>query len=155
MNILIVYSSRKGFIREAAERLQKRLGDDAVLCDLKGSKETPDSYDAAVLCGAIHAGKLPGRLRSYVKKNESSLRGKRAAFLLGGMDQEHFSEVFRKNMPPSLADMPLFYTGGRFLPRDHNPLIRKMMAKISGREGALHNERWEGVEELARSLVQP
>lgn len=153
MNTLIVFSSRKGFIREAAERLQKSLGGNAVLCDLKGKGEEPDAYDFVVLCGAFHAGKLPGRLRSYMKKYEKDLKGMKSAFLLGGMDQEHFAEVFSKNMPPSLADMPLFYTGGRYLPEDHNPVIRMMMAKISGQEGAIHNERWEAVEELAKSLV--
>ncbi len=152
MKTLILYVSQKGFIREAAERLQKELGEDAVLCDLKKKSEGPENYDTLVFSGAFHAGKLPGKLFSYIKKHEEAFKTKKTAFLLGGADQKLYAETFKKNVPPPMADMNLFYVGGRYLPEQHGWIIRKIMTKISGKEGPLHNEKWEVVEALAKSL---
>ena len=152
MKVLIVYSSGKGFIREAAERLQKSLGDGAVLCDLKERKEKPDAFDFVVLGGAFHAGKLPGKLLTYMKQNEANLKEKRTAFLLGGADEKHYGETFKKNVAPAFSGMKIFFVGGRYLPEQHGWIIRKIMAKISGNDGPLHNEKWEALDELIKYL---
>lgn len=154
MKTLVVFYSGKGFIREAADRIQKELGSDAALLDL-GSKSKADlnDYDGVILCGAFRAGSLPRKLRAYVKKNTNQILTKKLAFVLGGLgiEEDEYMNSFEKNYPSELRShaSKTVHVGGRYIPEDYGKFIRKMMEKINNENGSIHREQWDNIKSLS------
>ncbi|RDG34313.1 hypothetical protein DV872_00420 [Oceanispirochaeta sp. M1] len=157
MKTLIVYYSGKGFIKEAAERIQKGLGSSGALLDL-GSKSKADltEYDAVVLCGAFRAGSQPRKIKTFAKKNSKQLLTKKIAFVLGGLgvEQEEYKLPFEKNFAEDLRSHALLsvHAGGRFIPEDYSGFIRKMMEKINKESGPIHKEQWDNLKPVVEAF---
>lgn len=153
MKTLIVYYSGKGFIKEAAERIQKGLGSSAALLDL-GSKSKADlkDYDAVIICGAFRAGSQPRKIKTYAKKNASHLLTKKLAFVLGGLglEKEEYQLPYEKNFEENLRSHAVMavHAGGRFNPEDYSGFIRKLMEKINKQAGPIHKEQWDNLKPL-------
>lgn len=158
MKTLIVYYSGKGFIKEAAERIQKELGSSAALLDL-GSKSKADlkEYDAVILCGAFRAGSQPRKIKTYAKKNSNHLLTKKLAFVLGGLgiDKEEYKLPYEKNFAEDLRSHAVLavHAGGRFIPEDYSGFIRKMMEKINKESGPIHKEQWDNLKPLIEAFT--
>ncbi|MDC7239360.1 MAG: flavodoxin domain-containing protein [Spirochaetales bacterium] len=155
MKSLIVYYSSKGYMEEVAGDIQNELGSSAGLLNLKSrSRADLSDYDAVILCGAFHAGRLPGKLRRYASKNCSRLLAKKLAFVLGGLDTEGYAGPFEKNIPEALRQHAslTIHTGGRYMPEEHSRFIQNLMAKINKDSGEVHKEQKERLQELYRDL---
>ncbi|MDC7232823.1 MAG: flavodoxin domain-containing protein [Spirochaetales bacterium] len=155
MKTLIVYVSGKGFIKEAAERVQKALGSHAALLDLKSkSKADLKDYDAVILCGAFRAGMQPRKIKAYARKNEKALLTKKLAFVLGGLDTEEYRLPFEKNFKEELRShaVAAVHAGGRYIPDDYSGFIRNMMEKINKSSGAVHREKWENLDTVIKAF---
>lgn len=157
MKTLIVYHSGKGFIKEVAERIQADLGTSATVLDL-GSKSIIDltEYDGVILCGALRAGSLPRKIKSYAKKHNRELLTKKLAFVLGGLGlkKEEYQGPFEKNYSEELRSHAAVtvHAGGRFVPEDYSGFIRKMMEKINKESGPIHKEQWDNLKPVIEAF---
>ena len=148
MRILIVYMSHTGTVRDCVDLLKKELNSHEVdLCDLSERVLLPEGYDAVVLGGYIHSGKLPPELAQYLKSFEEALLKTRLGLFLCCGFTDKSDEYFIKNFQKSLRDhafavMPL---GGRLRSSDAKSILDKliiwyMRSNISRSEDHLEGE---------------
>ena len=74
MKVLIVYATKGGASKEAAQMLADRLKSraDVSLFDINDNPPAPDAFDVAVVGGSIRMGKLNKRLKKYIKSNKKT-----------------------------------------------------------------------------------
>lgn len=88
MKVLIVYATKGGASKEAAQMLADRLKSraDVSLFDINDNPPAPDAFDVAVVGGSIRMGKLNKRLKKYIKSNIEALSSMpSAAFICCGL----------------------------------------------------------------------
>ncbi len=155
MKTAIAYFSKKGFIKESAERLRNELGNDTTLIDLRsGKSRIPFDADVIVLACSVYAGHFPGKFRKTCKSWIPRLEGKKIVLLVGGLDDKEYEKTAAKNLSSELVEKlwKIAYSGGRYLPEDYGPVIRGMMKKINQSEGPIHREQWDNLKALAAQI---
>lgn len=87
METLIVYATRYGSVREAAEMIARRLPGGAALYDLKKADVPPlDAYDAVILGGSIYIGRIQKELTDFMHRNGQTLLAKKLGlFICAGL----------------------------------------------------------------------
>lgn len=112
MNGIIMYQSRYGSTRKYAEWLSEKTGFD--LIKTKEAKvNMMDKYDVIILGGGVYASGVLGL--SFIKKNISSLKGKKlAVFCVGASpyDEKAIAQVRELHFKNEMKDVPLFYCRG-------------------------------------------
>ncbi len=155
MKTAIAYYSKKGFVEEAARRLADSLGNSASLWDIHSGKGTAlEEADVVVLASSVHAGHFSGKFRKTCRKWIPLLENRKVVLLVGGLDDKEYVSTVEKNLSRELSDRiwKIVYAGGRYIPENHGPFIRKLMAKINQSEGPIHKEKWENLEALAGEI---
>lgn len=85
-SILIAFASREGQTRRICEHIRSRCETDGCavsLVDLTAGEPEPDitTYDAAIVAGSIHRGRIEQALSSYLMRSAPALGRLRTAFL--------------------------------------------------------------------------
>ena len=82
MKILILYASKNGVAKKAAETLAKELEstNEIDLVDINSASPSLDGYDIAVLGGSIRMTALNKKLKKYLKDNCEKLSNMPSAF---------------------------------------------------------------------------
>ena len=104
MKILIVYATKGGASKEAAEMLAQRLNTRAEvsLFDINDTPPSPDSFDVAVVGGSIRMGKLNKKLKKYIQTYLAELSSMpSAAFICCGLLKE-FDDYKVMQLPQKL-----------------------------------------------------
>ena len=72
MKVLIIYATKNGASREAAQMLTDALGKrvDVSLVDVNDTLPSPSDFDVAIVGGSIRMGKLNSKLKKYIKENK-------------------------------------------------------------------------------------
>ena len=75
MKILIVYATKGGASREAAEMLASRIGSRASVSvfDINDRPPSPSEFDVAVIGGSIRMGRLNKKLKQYIREHTEKL----------------------------------------------------------------------------------
>jgi len=103
---LIVYATRYGCARKAAEKLCELFGADAALVDLARDRDPdPGPFDAVIVGGSIQAGRVQRTVRAYCGKRAAELGGKRLGLYLccmyeGDVAHKQLADAF----PEALRD---------------------------------------------------
>lgn len=87
METLIVYATRYGSVREAAEMIAQRLSGRATLHDLEKADMPPlDAYDSVILGGSIYIGRIQKELTDFMHRNRQALLAKKLGlFICAGL----------------------------------------------------------------------
>lgn len=156
MKTIVIYKSRKGYIKEVAEKIKMDLADNASVYDLADTVKIDfSSYDNLVFAGSVMVGRFSPKVKKYIIKNLDKISGKKAFLLSAGLDDKAYLETLKKGLGQNVLNLfsDIIYCGGRFLPENNNPIVRKLMAKINGSNEAIHKEKPENVEKLIKKLV--
>lgn len=104
MKILIVYATRNGVSKRAAEMLAQKLQNfsDVDLYDINSLPPSPDGYDVAVVGGSIRMTRLDKKLKKYIKENANTLSNMNsAAFICCGLTND-FNDYVTTEIPKSI-----------------------------------------------------
>lgn len=84
MKILIIYASKNGVAKKAAEKLSAELSstNEVSLYDINDAPPSPEDFDVVVLGGSIRMTKLDKKLKAYLKKNLNVISQKQSAFFI-------------------------------------------------------------------------
>ncbi len=155
MKTAVVYSSKKGFVKEAAERIQSGLGEQADLFDLSGGKPgNLENYDAVIFAVSVRAGRFPGRFNRFCEKQVPRLKNQKVSLLVSGLDEKTYNEAVDRNLPVEVKGcfQKILYIGGRYLPEQYGRFIRMLMTRINENDGPVLNEKMDAVDALIEEL---
>ena len=119
MNILVVYASKTGTVRDCIELLKKNLSSCTfTTVDINGDKEQTGilGYDMIIIGSPIRMNKIDKKIALFLKTNrETLLKSKTAYFLCCGFC-DCFEDYAIKNIPNDLREKAVAVTcfGGRF-----------------------------------------
>ena len=84
MNILIIYATKHGVSKRAAERLadELRSTNEISLYDINDSPPAPIGFDVIILGGSIRMTKLNKKLKKYLKEHIDAITNMPSAFFI-------------------------------------------------------------------------
>lgn len=119
MKVLIIYATRCGASREAAEMLGDALGKkaEASIHSITDTPPPPDGFDAVVVGGSIRMGKLDKRLKKYISSNLEKLSAMPSAvFICCGLLKD-FDDYRIMQLPKELnCSLGVHCFGGQLKP---------------------------------------
>lgn len=156
MKTLIVYASTHGFARKCAKILAGRLDGEVVVADLKREK-APDlsPFDAVVVGGSIHAGRVQKAVARYISSNGPGLAAKKRGFFLCCMEEgEKADKQFKDAFPAELAEgaVALGLFGGEFDFDKLGWLQRTIVKKVSGVTASVSKIREDEISAFAEKM---
>ena len=104
MKVLIIYATRNGVSKKAAEMLAEKLQNfsDIDMHDINNDPPSPSGYDVAVIGGSIRMAKLSKKLKRYIKENAEALSNmESAAFICCGLTND-FDDYVTTELPKSV-----------------------------------------------------
>ena len=136
MKYVIIYRSQHGTSEKVANYIYKKIGPNS--CNIVDLKENnnPDisSYEAVILGGSVHIGKLNSDMKKFIQKNSKLLLSKRLGLFLCGMEIDkadfHFSNAWPEELRKH-ASVRL-HAGGEFLFEKMNFFEKLAVKKIAG-----------------------
>jgi menaquinone-dependent protoporphyrinogen oxidase len=155
MKTLIAYASKHGCARKCAGSLAELLPG-AVLSDLK-KDPTPalEAYDAVIVGGSIHAGKIQKVVREFCAKNHDTLGHKKLGLFLCCMEEGEKARLqLEKAFPADLAAgaAAVGILGGGFDFDQMNLIERAIIRKISGVSASVSRFDEAAVRDFARRM---
>ena len=88
MKTLIAYSTSHGCTEKAAVELQKLLGGEVNLVNLKTNfYPNPEEYDRVIIGGSIHAGQIQKKVKEFCLQNLETLKTKELGLFICCMEQ--------------------------------------------------------------------
>jgi menaquinone-dependent protoporphyrinogen oxidase len=136
MKTLIVYATRHGAAEKCAGLLADRLGGDVDVFDLKKVPTVDLSgYDAVVVGGSIHAGRVQSRVKKFCEAHADALLKKKLGLFICCMEEgdkawKQFHEAFPARLVDQAAAKGLF--GGAFDFDRMNWFEKTIIGKIAG-----------------------
>ncbi|NCC14270.1 MAG: hypothetical protein EOM32_12970 [Spirochaetia bacterium] len=158
MKTLIIYATQHGTTRTCVEMLSSQLAGEVMMLDLKEQKTIDmDPYDTVVLGGAIHAGRLDGKIRSFSLEHKDQLLKKRLGLFICGMEdkEEEINKQLSLNYPEDLLSHAVARTsfGGQLLFSRMTPITRWFMQKMSKSKEDIKKIRTNAINEFAQALA--
>lgn len=136
MKGILIYLSKHGTTEKVAQQMQKLLGNEFLLLNLKRTKLPELSqYDTIVIGGSIHAGSIQKEVRLFCKNNLTLLLQKRIGLFLSCMYEDELAkQQFNVAFPPSLIEhaKATAITGGEFLFSEMSWIEKVIVRKIVG-----------------------
>ena len=158
MKTLIIYATQHGTTRTCVEMLSSQLAGEVMMLDLKEQKTIDmDPYDTVVLGGAIHAGRLDGKIRSFSLEQKDQLLKKKLGLFICGMEdkEEEINKQLSLNYPEDLLSHAVARTsfGGQLLFSRMAPITRWFMQKMSKSKEDIKKIRTNAINEFAQALA--
>ena len=84
MKILIIYATKNGVAKKAAEKLADELSatNEISIYDINDNPPSPETFDVVVLGGSIRMTKLNKKLKAYLKAHLNIISEKHSAFFI-------------------------------------------------------------------------
>ncbi|MCD6205455.1 MAG: flavodoxin domain-containing protein [Candidatus Marinimicrobia bacterium] len=105
MKTLILYASKHGCAKKAAEKIAEALGNDTDVNNVRNiSRIDIDDYDKVIIGGSIHAGRIQGQIKSFTRKNMNQLLEKTLGLFICHMeaDKDKAMKELSDNFPEPL-----------------------------------------------------
>ncbi len=111
-------------------------------------------YDIVIIGSSIHAGTIPKRLKSYIKKNEVNLLSKQLALYMCCMHTEQVESQFNTNYPENLREHAFASAcvGGEFLFEKMNRLEKTIIKKIAGHSNSISEIKQDDLQAFIHAL---
>jgi menaquinone-dependent protoporphyrinogen oxidase len=136
MKTLIVYASKHGCARKAAEKIRAALGDEIEITDVRQSARFKlDQFERVIIGGSIHIGRIQSRIKNYVAKNLTQLLEKQVGLFICHMAEaaeaeKEFNNAYPQQLIEHATAIGLF--GGEFN-FEKMSFIEKYMIKKVGK----------------------
>ena len=118
MKTLIVYASKHGCAKKAAEKLGEAFGDGAEVNDIRSiTKIDIADFDRIIIGGSIHAGRIQKDVRNFIQNNLAQLLEKQIGLYICCMEEgERADKEFTNVFPKQLIDHAVArgFFGGEF-----------------------------------------
>lgn len=154
MKTLLVYASRHGCTEKCAGLLAEKIAGEVVKFNLaKGKAPSPQGYDAVVVGGSIHAGRIQKTVAAYLEEHMAALLEKKVGLFLCCADFNRVEAQMKAAFPEPLYSQAaarehlgfgLYFDKMNFLER---ALMKKILKTGENMETILHQnlERLAGV----------
>jgi menaquinone-dependent protoporphyrinogen oxidase len=155
MRVLVIYTTRHGTSQKIARAIQHSSSHQVRLHNLKKNNQPDlDRHDFIVLGSSIHAGRIPRRLRRFIRKKSDQLLAKPLAIYLCCMDLGNSEKQMEANFPKPLREhaIELRCLGGEFLFEKMNKIEKTLVKKIAGADGSKSNLRHDALQSFIQSL---
>ena len=106
MKKALVYSTLTGTVKKCADIIAEKI-EDIELINIKKQKGNTADYDMIIIGGAYYMGKLPAKLRKYIKSNKEALLKKPYAIFISCSSEDDYKEVLVKNIGKELVENAL------------------------------------------------
>jgi len=133
MKVLIVYATKNGASRQAAQMLADAMqkNADVSIYDINDCPPSPEGFDAAVIGGSIRMGKLNAKLKKYINVHKELLSNMNSAiFICCGITRD-FDDYRVMQLPKDLnCPLGIHCFGGHLKPdeaKGFDKLLIKMM----------------------------
>ncbi len=136
MNTLVLFSSKHGSAKYAAERIASKLKNDFTIVDLdRKSNISLEQFDSVIMGGSVYAGRMRSSIVKFVKKNENELAKKKLGFYIICMSPmekvpNFFIDFYGKSLAEKAAAKEIF--GGKYDFDKMNFIEKFIIKKISG-----------------------
>jgi len=138
MKTLIVYASKHGCAKNAAEKMAQAFGDDTEVNDVRNFIRVDlEDFDRIIIGGSIHAGQIQGQIKTFVQRNLKLLLQKQLGLYICHMEEgDGAMKELTNNFPDQLLDHATAkgFFGGEFNFEKMNffeKFIVKKVAKVS------------------------
>ena len=110
MKTVILFATKYGSVRKAAELLKEKLNGQTILVDVaKEPVPSLDEYDTVILGGSAYMGRIQKKLSAYIQNNLDTLLKKRIGVFLcaGATESEQQGKELKDAYPSGLYDRAL------------------------------------------------
>jgi menaquinone-dependent protoporphyrinogen oxidase len=159
MKTLILYATRHGCAEKCAAKLGAALQGEVKTANFKdaGAIGLAD-YEAVVIGGSIHAGKIQKGVKDFCAKNLEVLKSKRLGLFLCCMEEgpkaeQQFAGAFPKELADAAAARGLF--GGEFDFDRMNWLEKAIIKKVSKIDASVSKIKEQAILDFASALNGP
>ena len=132
MKVLIVYATKHGSSKEAAEMLANSIKKNAEvsLFNINDNPPSPEDFDAVVVGGSIRFGKLNSKLKKYIKAHKALLAEKMSAIFICCGIAKDFEDYVTMQLPSDLnCPLGIHYFGGHLKPDRVHGIFDKILVK--------------------------
>lgn len=171
--VLIAYSTSEGQTAHVAAFIAERLAEAGLsptIADLRHARPNPADFEATVVGGSVHAGKLQGEVADFVKTNVEHLNSRPCWFFATSLSEAIEHAPFGHEAAQKQIDDFLGETGwrprgsasiaGAIKYRDYSwpkrLLMKNIVAKSGGQTDTNRNweyTNWDGVRAFAEAIA--
>lgn len=157
MRTAIIYMSKHGCSRQAAQLLKERLSSGEIeLIELKKKKPVIEDYDCIVIGGSIHAGAIQKGIHDFCTQNLEILKSKKIGLYLccmkeGKEAKEQFENAFSEELRDHSSANGLF--GGEFNFQKMNFIEKFLVKKIAKVDKSVSNLNKDAIYKFADVLA--
>lgn len=156
MRTLIVYASSHGTTEKVAHLIMEKLDTSTTrLVNLKKTNRIDISgYETVVIGGSIHAGRIQGEVKKFIKDNTLTLMEKRIALFLCCMNEPEEQKELDANYPELLRNHSLYnaIVGGEYIFEKMNFIERFLVRKIAGATATVSKLRYNEIDNLVNAV---
>ena len=162
MKVLIIYATKNGASREAAQMLTDALGKrvDVSLVDVNDTLPSPSDFDVAIVGGSIRMGKLNSKLKKYIKENKDILSNMQsAAFICCGIGRD-FDDYRIMQLPKDVSfSLGVHHFGGQLKPdrikgKLDKIIVKAMRENILTQDPGISNSDRSDLPELMPDMIR-
>lgn len=161
MSLAILYATKYGSTREAAEELTRLVREHGLseaqigMLDLARSPALPNA-DTIVIGAPIYAGTIPKSVSRFVEANMDTLLERRVGLYLSCLyGEERAEKQLADNFPARLVahSFGQYYVGGRIKLGELRWLDRVIMKRVGGVDHDVDNLNREEIARLAKDVT--
>jgi len=157
MKTLIVYASKHGSAKNAAEKLAKAFGQDTEVNNVRNiTRIDLEDFDRIIIGGSIHAGRIQGQIKTFAQRNVNLLLQKQLGLFICHMeeDSEKAMKELTDNFPDPLVEHAtakgLF--GGEFDLDKMNFVEKFIIKKVAHVTESVSNIHEENIENFITTM---
>ncbi|MFO7880536.1 MAG: flavodoxin domain-containing protein [Bacteroidota bacterium] len=155
MRIIILYTTRHGTSQKIARTIQHSSRHQVSLYNLR-HRRSPDltQYEIVIIGSSVHSGKIPLRLRRYMRKHKSELMQRNLALYLCCMELDKAKMHIENNYPDELRQHAFATAclGGEFLFDKLSREEKAEVKKLTGAKTSRSKIRHDALQNFIRQL---
>lgn len=158
MKSIIIYSTKYGSVKKAAEMLASKMGSEVDLINVMEEKvPSLNEYENVIIGGSIYIGKIQKKLSNYINKNLSVLSTRRVGlFICGGQPEPDRTKQLENVFPSGLYNHAVVKDvfGYEYRIDKLNFLDKLMLKTIAGITESQYNLSEEKIENFAKIMFE-
>jgi len=154
MKTIVVYASNHGCTEKCARKLGEQLGEQTTVVNLRQSSVDINEFDAVIVGGSIHVGKIQSEVTKFCEDNGQALLGKKLGLFLCCANATEVEAQIGTAFPSELREHATVveHFGHEFNLEKldfFSKLIVKTVAKVKKSESKI---REENIQKMAEAL---